>query len=221
MACPVGSSDLEPRRPGLGIGLALVRKLVELHGGTVTASSAGPGHGSSFSVRLPASTAGRSVPASLSEHAPLLPALDSLCVLVVEDNSDSAEMLSELVQLTGARVHTALDGETALVMAAELAPQVVLLDIGLPGISGYDVAREIRLTEWGGAAFLIALTGWGSDEDRIRSQRVGINQHLAKPVNPQSLMALISEFRQTSARPSGAEASAAPEPSPPPAGSTP
>jgi signal transduction histidine kinase/ActR/RegA family two-component response regulator len=209
------------QRQGLGIGLALVRKLVELHGGTVTASSAGPGHGSSFSVRLPASTAGRSVPASSSEQAPLLPALDSLCVLVVEDNPDSAEMLSELVQLTGARVHTALDGETALVMAAKLTPQVVLLDIGLPGISGYDVAREIRLTEWGGDALLIALTGWGSDEDRMRSQRVGINQHLAKPVNPQSLMALISEFRQMSARPRGAEASAAPEPSTPPAGSPP
>jgi signal transduction histidine kinase/CheY-like chemotaxis protein len=209
------------QRQGLGIGLALVRKLVELHGGTVTASSAGPGQGSRFSVRLPASTAVQSVPASLSEPAPLLPALDSLRVLVVEDNPDSAEMLSELLQLTGARVHTALDGETALVMAAELMPQVVLLDIGLPGISGYDVAREIRLTEWGGAALLIALTGWGSDEDRIRSQRVGINQHLAKPVNPQSLMALISEFRQRSTRPGGAEASAAPEPSTTPAGSTP
>jgi signal transduction histidine kinase/CheY-like chemotaxis protein len=200
------------RGQGLGIGLALVRKLVELHGGTVTASSAGPDRGSSFSVRLPASIATRTLPVSPSDQAPSLPALDSLCVLVVEDSPDSAEMLSELLQLTGARVHTALDGETALAMAGQLAPHVVLLDIGLPGISGYDVAREIRRTDWGATSLLIALTGWGSDADRARSERVGINQHLAKPVHPQSLMTLISEFRQMRMRPSGAQANAAPAP---------
>jgi signal transduction histidine kinase/CheY-like chemotaxis protein len=185
-------------RHGLGIGLALVHKLVELHGGSVSASSTGAGHGSTFTVRLPGAVPLPSPAVAASPTAPALPALPALqrlSVLLVEDNRDSAEMLAELLALAGAEVQLAHDGESALLLAAQLEPQVILLDIGLPGISGYDVARQVRSSSWGQRARIVALTGWGNAEDRIRSKEAGIDRHLVKPVQPGVLMALLAELR--------------------------
>ena len=184
-------------RHGLGIGLALVRKLVELHGGSVSATSEGAGKGSTFTVRLPAALLPTAMAAPANQLAPSLSGFRSLRVLVVEDNHDSAEMLSELLQLAGAEVHLAPDGESALVLVARVQPRVILLDIGLPGMSGYDVARQVRDSSWGAQVLIVALTGWGSAEDRARSRAAGVDRHLVKPVDPEALMALIAEFRST------------------------
>jgi DNA-binding response OmpR family regulator len=118
-----------------------------------------------------------------------------LNVLVVEDNRDSAEMLGELLELAGAQVQLAHDGESALSVGAQFEPQVILLDIGLPGISGYDVARQVRSSSWGGRTHIVALTGWGNADDRVRSKAAGIDRHLVKPVQPGALMALLAELR--------------------------
>jgi signal transduction histidine kinase/ActR/RegA family two-component response regulator len=180
---------------GLGVGLALVHKLVELHGGSVSATSVGAGQGSTFTVRLPGAVSLPAPAAAATPTAPALPALQRLSVLLVEDNRDSAEMLAELLALAGAEVQLAHDGESALLLAAQLEPQVILLDIGLPGISGYEVARQVRSSSWGQQARIVALTGWGSANDRIRSKEAGIDRHLVKPVQPSALMALLAELR--------------------------
>ncbi|MEO8184588.1 MAG: ATP-binding protein [Deltaproteobacteria bacterium] len=184
-----------PGRQGLGIGLALVRKLVELHGGSVNAASAGPGQGSTFTVRFPRALVTLASSAPPVEPALSLPAFERLSVLLVEDNRDSAEMLSDLLRLAGAEVHLAPDGESALVLGAQVQPRVILLDIGLPGMSGYEAAEQARRSSWGEQALIVALTGWGSERDRVRSKQAGIDRHLVKPVNPEALMALIAEFR--------------------------
>jgi PAS domain S-box-containing protein len=177
-------------RHGLGIGLALVRKLVELHGGRVSAHSAGIGAGSEFVVHLPLPAA-PIVRAEPSGPAPAPTGSLGLRVLVIEDNQDSADMLRTMLEDLGARVLVAYDGETGLSASTEFAPQVVLLDIGLPGMSGYEVARELRRRDWGARALLIALTGWGQADDRARSQAAGFDFHLVKPVNPQQLLDLL------------------------------
>lgn len=183
---------------GLGIGLGLVKKLIELHGGSVTAQSAGAGQGSTFSFHLPGPVRVEKAEVAPSRPALSMPSLNGLPVLVVEDNEDSAEVLTTLIELTGARVRTAHDGETALTLAAELEPRVILLDIGLPGMSGYDVAREVRRTAWGGRTAIVALTGWGSPDDRARSKEAGFDRHLVKPVNPRALIALLEELTGSS-----------------------
>lgn len=188
-------------RHGLGIGLALVRQLVQLHGGSVSATSSGIGQGSEFVVRLPLSR-DQSRPQELAVQAsPALPRFTGLRVLVVEDNQDTAELLSQLLAQAGATVHTAFDGENGVASAMKAEPQVVLLDIGLPQMSGYDVARAIRATAWGAKAFIVALTGWGQPDDRERSKQAGFDQHLVKPVSPEMLIQLIESFRRASAAP--------------------
>ncbi len=186
---------------GLGIGLGLVKKLIELHGGSVSAASAGAGKGSTFSVRLPGPFGVVQAEAPPSKPALAVPTFRGMAVLVVEDNADSAEVLTDLIELTGAHVRTAHDGETALELGAQLEPRVILLDIGLPGMSGYEVAQQARRTPWGAQAFIVALTGWGSPDDRARSKQAGFDRHLVKPVDPQALMALISEFERTAHQP--------------------
>ncbi len=179
-------------RHGLGIGLALVRKLVELHGGSVSAHSAGTGMGSKFVVRLPLPA----VPASSAEPiepAPRQTRLVGLRVLVIEDNQDSADMLRTMLEGLGAEVVVAYDGESGLDAGAAFEPQVVLLDIGLPGMSGYEVARELRCCDWGAHALLMALTGWGQADDRARSQAAGFDWHLVKPVKPEQLLELVQQ----------------------------
>jgi PAS domain S-box-containing protein len=175
---------------GLGIGLTLVRRLVEMHGGTIEASSDGPGRGSEFVVRLPAL-------ASPVEQAPA-PATTNeslgrrLRILVVDDNADAAESLAMLLQMTGHETYLAHDGVEALALAEQMRPQVVLLDIGLPKMSGHDVAQRIRSEPWGQEIVLVALTGWGQQQDRRRSQEAGFDHHLVKPVDVDTLMRVLS-----------------------------
>jgi PAS domain S-box-containing protein len=182
--------SLERSQGGLGIGLALSRRLVELHGGTVEARSAGPGQGSAFRVRLP-NVVEPPIPAAPPPLAP--PAkFPSRRVLVVDDNRDSAESLAMLLSLEGHQTHTAHDGEEAVREAERWGPDVVLLDIGLPRLNGYDAGRRIRDLPGGKAMTLIALTGWGQDEDRRQSTDAGFDGHLVKPVDPDVLQALLA-----------------------------
>jgi PAS domain S-box-containing protein len=176
---------------GLGIGLTLVRRLVELHHGSVTALSAGPGRGSEFVVRLPILTA---PPAPTAVAAP--PAVDQQPgrrILVVDDNEDSAESLAMVLRLLGHEVQTVYDGPTALEAALRQQPEIILLDIGLPGLDGLEVARRLRLDYGLIDAVLIAMTGYGQDEDRRRSLEAGFNAHLVKPVDFGELRQLLAE----------------------------
>jgi signal transduction histidine kinase/CheY-like chemotaxis protein len=182
---------------GLGIGLNLVRSLVEMHGGTVAVRSEGIGCGSEFTVRLPIAQA----PATLRTADPeggkmlLAPEPAAACrsarVLVVDDSADAADTLAELLELWGFDPVIAHDGETGLEMVRSAQPEVVLLDVGLPGMDGYEVARHIRSVPSGKDLLLVALTGYGQDEDRARSSDAGINFHLTKPVDLGALRGLL------------------------------
>jgi CheY-like chemotaxis protein len=187
--------SLERSRGGLGIGLTLVKQLIELHGGRVEARSAGPGKGSEFVVRLPVipETASRSASAPRTT-APALPP-DGRRVLVVDDNEDAAESLAMLLRLMGFECHSAHDGIEGLRLAREIQPEVVLLDIGLPGMNGYDAAAAIRAEPWSKTATLVALTGWGQDEDRRRSRDAGFDAHLVKPVSMEQLVEVLEQAR--------------------------
>ena len=183
---------LERHHGGLGIGLALVKRLVEMHDGEVTAGANPAGPGSEFRVTLPLHAAAMAVEAQTSSST-VAPADAPMRFLVVDDNIDSAESLSLLLQLMGNNVSSAFDGEQALEMANELKPDVVLLDIGLPKLDGYEVARRIRLEPWGHNAILIAITGWGQAEDKALSRQAGFDHHLVKPVDPDALLDFIQK----------------------------
>ena len=167
---------------GLGIGLTLVKNLVELHGGTVDARSDGPGKGSEFVVRLPLAP-GKAPGAAIPGHPAALRRVPAQRVLVVDDNRDAAESLATLLRLFGAETRTAHDGTGALETFREWRPAVAFLDLGLPGMDGCELARHIRLEAGGAATLLVALTGWGQEEDRRRSTEAGFDQHLIKPVD--------------------------------------
>lgn len=178
-----GAGDKTNRSPtGLGVGLALSKRLVELHGGTIEAASRGPGLGSRFTVVLPAAS-DETVPArERAAERPTAPAR-SRRILLVDDNVDFATSLAVLLESLGHEVRIAHDGEAALEAAAELEPEVAFLDIGLPGISGYDVAAKLRALPAGGKITMIALSGWGQTEDKQRSTAAGFAEHLVKPVD--------------------------------------
>lgn len=186
-------TSLERATSGLGIGLTLVKSLVEMHGGTVEAHSGGLGQGSEFVVRLPVLIESAK-PASIPEPEISGKAAVPRRILVVDDNVDSAESLAMLLQLTGHDVRMANDGLEAVEVAAAFVPEVILLDIGLPKLNGYEAAREIRQQEWGKSMTLIALTGWGQEEDRQRSKEAGFNSHMVKPVDHIELMKRLDQL---------------------------
>ncbi len=185
-------SAIDRAEGGLGIGLALVKGLVKLHGGTVEASSEGPGKGCTFTLRIPGCQpeAPVSVAATASSADPALRGR----ILVVDDNRDAATSLAMVLRSGGHTVLTAGGGEEGLDTGASLRPEIVLLDIGMPGLNGYDVARRMRFTPWGKAALLVALTGWGQKEDVERAHAAGFDFHMTKPADPDRIERLVTEF---------------------------
>jgi signal transduction histidine kinase len=181
---------LERSEGGLGIGLSLVRGIVDAHGGRVEAKSDGINLGSEFVVRLPLGSPGSSAP-SRSEDEGLGSSFQPLRILVVEDNRDSAESLLRLLRMDGHEVEMAHDGLTATSIAERVRPDAILLDIGLPGRSGYEVAKIVRHLEWGKGVLLVALTGWGQERDRRLAQESGFDHHLIKPVEHAALRRLL------------------------------
>jgi signal transduction histidine kinase/ActR/RegA family two-component response regulator len=187
--------SIERSTGGLGIGLALVKGLVEMHGGTVTAESPGPGQGSTFRVRLP-------VLDERAEPLPKSPADEGRRatgrrrrILVVDDNRDSAASMAMMLELTGNEVWTAQDGIEAVELAGTFRPQVILMDVGMPRLNGLEATRRIRQQTWGQATTIIALTGWGQAGDKARSREAGCDGHLVKPVHILDLEKLLAEIR--------------------------
>jgi len=183
-------SSLERSAGGLGIGLSLVRRVVQMHGGTVVASSAGLGRGSEFVVRLPVMAEQNEVAVTERSGAPM--SATTHRILVVDDNRDSAESLALLLRLSGHEVRTAHDGLEAVAAVAAFRPELVLLDIGLPKLNGYEAALRIRKLPDGEDVKLVALSGWGQEADRRRSEEVGFDVHLVKPVDPETLTRLVA-----------------------------
>jgi CheY-like chemotaxis protein len=196
---PFVQSDrvLHHSQGGLGIGLTLVRRLVEMHGGTVTAHSEGPGKGSEFVVRLPALSPRQPVPDARAVGAggESVGTAPQRRILVVDDNVDAAESLALLLRLEGHDVRVAHDGPTALAAVEDEPPALVFLDIGMPVMNGYDVARRLRQRPGLGNLLLVAMTGWGQEEDRRRSLEAGFDHHLVKPVEPDALHRLLAGTR--------------------------
>ena len=187
--------SLERSQDGLGIGLTLVKRLVEMHSGTVAAFSEGPSRGSEFVVRLPVLIGNEQI----KEPLPTADARVTMArrILVVDDNRDSAQSLDALLKLTGNDTHVAYDGLQAVGAAEQFRPDVALLDIGLPKLNGLEVARRIREQPWGKDMVLVAMTGWGQDNDRHRSKAAGFDHHMAKPVDFNLLMRLLAEAPTT------------------------
>jgi CheY-like chemotaxis protein len=175
---------------GLGIGLALVKRLAEIHGGSAAVESSGPGKGATFTVQLP------SVPAPATLQLPATAHRGAgRTVLVVEDNDDARHMLVAALALDGHQVQAAPDGESGLELASRTPPDVVLIDIRLPGIDGYEVARRLRAANERRRIALVALTGFGQTEDRRRAFDAGFDAHLVKPVNTDRLKRVIAELQ--------------------------
>jgi len=187
-----GSESARRNQSGLGIGLPLVRRLVEMHAGRVDAESEGAGKGSRFTVRLPLNPALQPAPAAVKLERT---ALTALTILVVDDNQDAAESMRLLLRQVGADVRVAHDGPQALAAFDAHRPRMVLLDIGMPGMDGYEVARRMRASPYAPRASLVALTGWGQDEDRKRVREAGFDHHLVKPADLGTLQSLISSIQ--------------------------
>jgi CheY-like chemotaxis protein/two-component sensor histidine kinase len=180
---------------GLGIGLALVKGLVALHDGHVEGFSAGPGKGSEFAIYLP-----QSVIVPGSGEAPATAACCrqgtdvAIKILVADDNRDAADSLALLLEMNGHEVAVAHSGEEALRIARQQLPHAMILDIGMPDVTGYEVARRVRAESWGGEVLLIAATGWGQKEDKDRASAAGFDRHMTKPADPDAIEGLLQEF---------------------------
>ena len=183
---------------GLGVGLSLVRGLVRLHGGSVEARSDGPGRGSEFTVRLPL-VAARHEPADAVVEVEALSGDAGLKLLVVDDNRDAADTCAMLLEASGHHVQTAYTGRQALELARVFRPHAMLLDIGLPDMDGYKLAQQVRATPWGRAAVLVAVTGWGQEQDRQRAVAAGFDQHLVKPISADTVEALLQSLMRGTA----------------------
>jgi signal transduction histidine kinase/ActR/RegA family two-component response regulator len=190
------ASPVDRAEGGLGIGLALVKGLVEMHGGTVEAYNAGLGCGSRFTIRLPASVVLKTnIAATASGEAQPVPhAGHRSRILLADDNRDAVDMLALVLKMAGYEVYATHSGHEALDVGARVRPEVFILDIGMPEISGYELASRIRRQTWGRDALLIALTGWGQREDKERSREAGFDHHLTKPVDPDQLERLLRDI---------------------------
>jgi CheY-like chemotaxis protein len=195
MFTQVGRS-LEQSEGGLGIGLSLAKRLVEMHGGTIEASSEGSGKGSQFVVTLPLAV-GAAIP---QDVAPTV-SNDGRArkrILIADDNADVAEAFEVMLRMLGHEVEVAHDGFQALEIAERYKPEVIVLDIGMPQLNGYDAARRIRQLPWSENSVLIALTGWGDEKDRRKSEEAGFDVHLVKPVDPVTLSNLLDTIEPQS-----------------------
>jgi PAS domain S-box-containing protein len=181
----------ERSQGGVGIGLSLAKGLVELHGGTIEAKSDGPGTGSEFTVRLPVARGAAALP-SRPDPAKSRSSV-ARRILVVDDLADCADSLATLLRELGHIVHTAYDGERAVETAESLRPEVVIVDLGMPGVNGYEICRRLRAEPWGGEMLIVALTGWGQGEDRWRSDQAGFDHHLLKPVDVPELVVVLAD----------------------------
>ena len=201
-------SKSERAQGGLGIGLALVRRLTEMHGGSVSVRSEGPGRGAEFTVKLPVMASALAVLSSQRKDPGVIPQIEPQRILVADDNHDAAEALSLQLQLAGHDVRTAHDGVEALTVAQAFEPDIVLLDLGMPKMDGYEAARELRLRPIGGKRMaLIALTGWGQQQDRDRTADAGFDAHLVKPVAEAQLFKALAAAVEGKRRTEGAQAS--------------
>jgi PAS domain S-box-containing protein len=185
--------SIERSNGGLGIGLALVKGLVEMHGGTVVAESAGPNRGSTFTVRLPTADLPTD-PAAAGRLGGERPSGSRQRVLVVDDNEDSANTMATMLELLGHAVRVAHDGLEAVSVAETFRPEVILMDMGMPRLNGYEATRQIRTQPWGAAMIIVALTGWGQESDRARSRAAGCDGHLVKPVSLSDLDKLLKRL---------------------------
>jgi signal transduction histidine kinase len=188
-----GGAKPDDAQGGLGLGLALVHQLVGLHAGRIEARSEGPGRGSEFVVRLPTVATRSEAPAAVRGAAAGVP-MRARRILVVDDNRDAAETLAMMLRLEGNEVSTAFDGESAIAVTAQFNPEVVLMDLGMPKVDGYEAARAIRRDRSAKEVVLIALTGWGGDVDRRLSEEAGFDRHLVKPVVPTDLLEILSSL---------------------------
>ena len=183
---------LSRSRGGLGIGLSLTRRLLDLHGGSISAHSGGPGQGSQFIVRLPLADALQDDEAKRQDTASALSPQQHFRILVADDDRDCVETLTALLEAMGHTVRAVFGGHEALCAVSEFDPQVVLLDIGMPGLNGYETCRAIRNLEGSSSMVISAVTGWGQPEDVRKAKEAGFDEHLVKPVDPDVLVALLS-----------------------------
>jgi len=181
--------DVQGSQAGLGIGLALAKRLVEMHGGAITASSPGPSQGSAFTIELPLPAV--TVDATAAPAAVEAPELTRR-IVVIDDNVDSADVTAMFVEALGAETRVAYDGESGLALVLDFQPEFVLLDIGMPGMDGYETCRRIRAALGSGVS-VVAMTGWGQERDKNDARAAGFDAHLTKPVDPAMLKRLLTD----------------------------
>lgn len=192
------NSSLQNSQGGLGIGLSITRRLAEMHGGSITATSGGDGMGSRFAVRLPAALNGPTDMPHQHNHAAKAQAQpEQRRILVVDDNRDGAFSLAEMLDMMGHKTQTAFDGEQAVSMAETFQPDIVLMDIGMPKLNGYEACRLIRAQPWGKSVIIVAQTGWGQDDDKRKAQEAGFDFHIVKPIDCAALDKILADWQET------------------------